>query len=82
VLPGRLLAGSFPDTFTAPTSCLPACLPACLPVQCAEEEQDGGRGSGKAAGRKCVGRPLSYSGDPNAPNLTDAEKRKIKRCVA
>lgn len=29
-----------------------------------------------------LGRPLAYRGDPDAPELTDAERRKIKRCVA
>jgi hypothetical protein len=29
--------------------------------------------------RKRVGRPLAYSGDPEAPELSDRERRKIKR---
>jgi hypothetical protein len=32
-----------------------------------------------AAQRKRVGRPLAYNGDPDAPHLTDQERRKIKR---
>ena len=35
-----------------------------------------------AAPRKRVGRPLAYNGDPDAPHLTDQERRKIKRCRA
>lgn len=29
-----------------------------------------------------LGRPLAYRGDPDAPELTDAERRKIKRRIA
>ena len=31
---------------------------------------------------KKVGRPIAYKGDPNAPNLTEAERRRIKRRIA
>ena len=41
-----------------------------------EEEQEPGAGG---VPRKRVGRPLAYSGDPDAPHLTDLERRKIKR---
>ena len=29
-----------------------------------------------------MGRPIAYRGDPNAPHLTPAERRRIKRRVA
>lgn len=32
--------------------------------------------------RKKVGRPIAYKGDPNAANLTEAERRRIKRRIA
>ncbi|GAB4824104.1 hypothetical protein N2152v2_011150 [Parachlorella kessleri] len=32
--------------------------------------------------RKQVGRPLKYKGDPNAPHLTEEERRRIKRRIA
>lgn len=32
--------------------------------------------------RKKVGRPIAYKGDPNAANLTVAERRRIKRRMA
>ena len=32
--------------------------------------------------KKKVGRPITYNGDPNAPELTDAERRKVKRRIA
>ena len=31
---------------------------------------------------KKVGRPIAYKGDPNAPNLTESERRRIKRRIA
>ena len=31
---------------------------------------------------KKVGRPIAYKGDPNALNLTEAERRRIKRRIA
>ena len=31
---------------------------------------------------KKVGRPIAYKGDPNAPSLTEAERRRIKRRIA
>lgn len=43
-----------------------------------EAEAEGEAGAGGEA-RKRVGRPVSYKGDPDAPHLTDAERRKIKR---
>ena len=44
-------------------------------------EDDLGSGSlGRdEAGRKKVGRPIAYKGDPNAPHLTEDERRRIKR---
>ena len=30
-------------------------------------------------GRKKVGRPIAYKGDPNSPHLTEDERRRIKR---
>ena len=33
------------------------------------------------AGRKKVGRPIAYKGDPNSPHLTEDERRRIKRYV-
>ena len=33
-------------------------------------------------GKKKVGRPIAYKGDPNAANLTEAERRRIKRRIA
>lgn len=32
--------------------------------------------------KKKVGRPIAYKGDPNAPNLTEAERRRVKRRIA
>ncbi len=29
-----------------------------------------------------MGRPIAYKGDPNAPELTEAERRRIKRRIA
>lgn len=29
-----------------------------------------------------MGRPIAYRGDPNAPELTDLERRRIKRRIA
>ena len=34
------------------------------------------------AKQKKVGRPIAYKGDPSAPNLTDMERRRIKRRIA
>lgn len=31
---------------------------------------------------KKVGRPIAYKGDPNATDLTEAERRRIKRRIA
>ncbi len=39
------------------------------------EAGDGSDGEGQ----KKLGRPLAYKGDPDSPELTDAERRKIKR---
>lgn len=36
----------------------------------------------KGKEKKKVGRPIAYRGDPNAPELTDAERRRIKRRIA
>ena len=33
-------------------------------------------------GKKKVGRPIAYKGDPNAANLTETERRRIKRRIA
>ena len=33
-------------------------------------------------GKRRVGRPIAYQGDPDAPHLTPAERRRIKRRVA
>ena len=33
-------------------------------------------------GKKKVGRPLAYKGDPDAPELTEVERRRIKRRTA
>lgn len=32
--------------------------------------------------KKKVGRPITYNGDPNAPELSEAERRKVKRRIA
>lgn len=32
--------------------------------------------------KKKVGRPIAYKGDPSAPNLTEVERRRIKRRIA
>lgn len=32
--------------------------------------------------KKKVGRPITYNGDPNAPELTEAERRRVKRRIA
>ncbi len=34
------------------------------------------------AGKRKVGRPISYCGDPNSPDLTPAERRRIMRRIA
>lgn len=36
-------------------------------------------GGGDSAEKKRVGRPIAYKGDPNSPNLTEEERRRIKR---
>ena len=36
----------------------------------------------QAKEKKKVGRPLAYKGDPNAPELTELERRRIKRRIA
>ena len=33
-------------------------------------------------GKRRVGRPIAYLGDPDAPHLTPAERRRMKRRVA
>ena len=55
-----------------------------------DEGASGGRGGARGAGsggdpysageKKKVGRPIAYRGDPNAPHLTEEERRRIKRC--
>ena len=35
-----------------------------------------------STGRRKTGRPLAYTGDPDSPALSDADKRKIKRRIA
>jgi hypothetical protein len=32
--------------------------------------------------KKKVGRPIAYTGDPNAPHLSEAERRRVKRRIA
>lgn len=32
--------------------------------------------------KKKVGRPIAYTGDPNDPSLTEAERRRVKRRIA
>ena len=32
--------------------------------------------------KKKVGRPITYNGDPNAPELNEAERRRVKRRIA
>ncbi|KAK9824369.1 hypothetical protein WJX72_009773 [[Myrmecia] bisecta] len=41
-----------------------------------------GSSSNKVKEKRKVGRPITYKGDPNAPHLTEAEKRRIKRRIA
>lgn len=41
-----------------------------------------GPSEGVAKQRKKVGRPITYNGDPNSPNLTEEERRKVKRRIA
>ncbi|CAL8465681.1 g5217 [Coccomyxa elongata] len=36
----------------------------------------------KLAGKRKVGRPIAYCGDPNSPDLTPAERRRIMRRIA
>jgi hypothetical protein len=43
-----------------------------------EEGVTGGT-SNDSAEKKRVGRPIAYRGDPNSPNLTEEERRRIKR---
>ena len=47
------------------------------------EYDDDDLGSGSLGrdegGRKKVGRPIAYKGDPNAPHLTEDERSRIKR---
>ena len=33
-------------------------------------------------GKRKVGRPIAYCGDPNSPDLTPAERRRIMRRIA
>lgn len=47
-----------------------------------EEQQQKQEEKEKAPSRKRVGRPLAYNGNPDAPHLTDQERRKIKRRIA
>lgn len=52
-----------------------------------EEEGGGGRGGGRGGGasgkeKKKVGRPIAYKGDPDAPGLTEEDRRRIKRCAS
>ena len=35
-----------------------------------------------AEGKRKVGRPIAYCGDPDSPDLTPAERRRIKRRIA
>ena len=36
-------------------------------------------GDGSRRGKKKVGRPITYKGDPNSPHLTESERRRMKR---
>jgi hypothetical protein len=54
-----------------------------------EFDEGGGRGGeggdaylGAGGEKKKVGRPIAYKGDPNAPHLTEEERRRIKRCLS
>ncbi|KAK9840565.1 hypothetical protein WJX81_001658 [Elliptochloris bilobata] len=49
-----------------------------------DEEEGGGRGGGRSGGKekKKVGRPIAYKGDPDAPGLTEEDRRRIKRRIA
>ena len=53
--------------------------------QYSDAEYDDDLGSGDLGrdegGRKKVGRPIAYKGDPNSPHLTEDERRRIKRWV-
>ena len=53
--------------------------------QYSDAEYDDDLGSGSLGrdegGRKKVGRPIAYKGDPNSPHLTEDERRRIKRWV-
>ena len=53
--------------------------------QYSDAEYDDDLGSGSLgrdeSGRKKVGRPIAYKGDPNSPHLTEDERRRIKRWV-
>jgi hypothetical protein len=47
-----------------------------------------GRGRAASSGvegaqvqKKKVGRPIAFQGDVNAPHLTEAERRRLRRCV-
>ena len=50
-----------------------------------DEGQQGGSGCASAAmtdaghPRRKIGRPIAYTGDPDAKHLTDSERRRIKR---
>ena len=35
-----------------------------------------------AEGKRKVGRPIAYCGDPDSPDLLPAERRRIKRRIA
>lgn len=54
-------------------------------VSCLEEGQQGGAGFGLGAmadaghPRRKIGRPIAYTGDPDAQHLTEPERRRIKR---
>lgn len=48
-------------------------------VGCAERLR---RGWEQATGRKKVGRPIEYEGDPDSPLLSEQERRRIKRRIS
>ena len=44
-----------------------------------EAEEEVSEGECKRKGKKKVGRPIAYTGDPDSPHLTEAERRRLRR---
>lgn len=65
---------------TRPSSAAAAKAGAEAPASAGQREGAPTGGSGRSGRRKVVGRPVTAPADPNDPELTEQERRKIKRC--